>query len=242
MTQEKYRVLIVEDMIDARELMSSYTKKRDELHVVAEARNGEEALGMLQQEKIDLALLDIHLPLMSGIEVLERLPDPPFIIFTTAYDNYAIKAFELGAIDYLLKPIERRRFNAAIDRFLRLAGDSAPAWTLTREVALSFRENRRVCLVPFEDIIYCSAHGKHCIIHTEEQDFDASMMLKEVEEKLPPLNFQRIHKGFVINTRHIASLTHDQGGQYIACIRDSDDTTLPVGRGYVQALKEKLGL
>ncbi len=242
MENKKYTVLIVEDMIDARELIASFVEKRPELTLKATARNGEEALKLLRENNYDLALMDIHLPILSGIEVMEKLDRLPYIIFTTAYDNYAIKAFELGAIDYLLKPIEEERFNRAIHRFTRITSSGGTEAASTRDVALSFRENRRVCLVPHEDIIYCSAHGKHCIIHTEEKDFDASMMLKDAEEKLPPDSFLRIHKGFIVNTHAIASLIHDQGGQYIARIRDADDTVLPVGRAYVQNLKEKLRL
>lgn len=182
METENFSVLIVEDMLDARELMSTYVERRPELILKGTARNGEDALKLLETDEFDLVLLDIHLPLLSGIEIMERLKNPPYIIFTTAYDNYAIKAFDLGAIDYLLKPIEEERFNTAIDRFIQFSKNNEPLHAGTEEVAISFRENRRVCLVPFEDIIYCSAHGKHCIIHTEEKDFDASMMLKEVEK------------------------------------------------------------
>ena len=233
------KVLIVEDMIDARDLLCHYSEAHPNLSVTAVARTGEEALNLIHHGSFDLVLLDINLPILSGIEVVERLDQLPYIIFTTAYDSYAMRAFEIGAIDYLLKPIDRERFDRAIDRALKFKEGEEKSSPAPARYGLTFREKRKSCIVPFDDIIYLSASAKHCIIHTEKKDFEASSMLKEIETKLPQESFQRIHKGYIVNIHHIRTIIHDRGSQYTLYINDSDDTSLPVGRTYLSRLKKK---
>ena len=133
MAQKKaYRVLIVEDDKWSRELIAEWVSMREELHLVARAENGAQALDIIQTEKargadaIDLILLDIQMPGMTGLEFLERIEEPPFVIFTTAHEGYAARAFDVGAVDYLLKPITRERFDRAIDRFIKTVKQNIP--------------------------------------------------------------------------------------------------------------------
>lgn len=240
---DSFSVLIVEDEVPARELLSEYLKLFPELELSGIARNGEEAYNKLSANKYDLLFLDIHLPVMSGIEVLEKMEGKaPYVIFTTAYDKYAIKAFEFGAIDYLLKPFSKDRFRQSVDRFLAAMKENKNVKQNFRQHSLSFRENRVQCLVAFNDIIYLSSHGKHTVIHAKDKDFESASLLKELESKLPDTRFRRIHKQFVVNIEFIAKLQHDSGGQYIAIFNDPDESTLPVGRSYVASLKEILNL
>ncbi len=133
MAQKKaYRVLIVEDDKWSRELIAEWVSMREELLLVARAGNGPRALDVIKSEKargadaIDLILLDIQMPGMTGMEFLERLEEPPFVIFTTAHEGYAARAFDIGAVDYLLKPITRERFDRAIDRFIKTVKQNIP--------------------------------------------------------------------------------------------------------------------
>ena len=235
-----YSVLIAEDELPARELLVDYLLTRSELKLSGIAKDGEEALEKISSEKYDLVLLDIHLPVLSGIEVLERLKKFPYVIFTTAYDKYAIKAFEIGAIDYLLKPFTLERFQQSIDKFINNKKNNYEHVSSTNGLGMSFREKGRHHLLPYKEIIYLSSSGKHTIIHTEEKDFETSILLKEVENKLPDDTFIRIHKQFMVNVQYISVLEYYIGGQYIAFLKDKDENTLPVGRKYVSDLKEKL--
>ncbi len=129
MTQKKYRILIIEDDPYSRELMTNLVALHEELELVASADTGNSALSVIHDPNlspIDLMLLDINLPDMTGIEFLEKLDEFPFVIFTTAYEQYAVKAFEFGAVDYLLKPITQDRFNKGIERFIQFSKDSIP--------------------------------------------------------------------------------------------------------------------
>ena len=116
MQNDLFTVFIAEDEQPARDLLLDYIFKREELKVEGWSKDGEETYNKLCEKEYDLTFLDINMPKMSGIEVLEKLKNPPYVIFTTAYDEYAIKAFEFGAIDYLLKPFSQERFNSAVDK------------------------------------------------------------------------------------------------------------------------------
>lgn len=239
---KRYSVLIAEDMTPARQLMEKYVSLRNELELIGTAKNGGETLQKLQSRKYDLLLLDIHLPVMSGIEVLEKLKNYPYVIFTTAYDKYAIKAFDIGAIDYMLKPIAVDRFHKAIDRFLDFKKDNIEYKPRLKQYGLSFMEKGKHYFVSFNDIIYLSSHGKHTVIHTEERDFEPASLIKDIEKKLDAEMFHRIHKQYVINMHYVACLEYNQGGKYNITLKDDDESLLPVGRTYAAGFKEKLEL
>jgi DNA-binding LytR/AlgR family response regulator len=236
---ETYSVFIAEDEMPARELLVDYLLTRPELKLTGMAKNGEEALEKLSTQTYDLILLDIHLPMLSGIEVLEKLEKKPYVIFTTAYDRYAIKAFELGAVDYLLKPFTKERFDQSIDKYLQMQEGNGSSKDYSEGLGLSFREKGKHHLLAYEDIIYLSSNGKHSVIHTESRDFEAPIILKEIEKKLPDRTFERIHKQYIVNVQYISVLEYYVGGQYIAYLKDGDESSLPVGRKYAPTLKER---
>ncbi|MCP4151440.1 MAG: response regulator transcription factor, partial [bacterium] len=236
---KKYKIFIAEDMAPARKRVRKLAAARLELEPADAAKNGEEAMRMLLSKNYDLLLLDIQLPVISGIEIVERLEQVPYVIFITAYDRYAVKAFELGAIDYLLKPFSVERFNQAIDRFLDTKTTSRNPQLPLHNYSLTFKEKRIQFVLPFTDIIYISSSGKQNIIHTEKKDFQTSGMIKHIEVKLPPGIFVRVHKQFIVNIHFVVSIKHDVGGQYIAIIKDSDESVVPVGRTFLDRLKEK---
>ena len=237
-----YEVLIAEDEAPARELITDYLLTRTELRLAGIARNGEEALRELHSRDYDLVFMDVQLPRMSGIEVLERLPHYPYVVFTTAYDRYALRAFDLGAVDYLLKPFSVERFDRSVDKFLssRLAGDPPPR--NCPDAVLSFRERGRHYLVPCMDIMYVTSFGRKSILHTRDEDIEIGMMLKEVECRVPGDIFARVHRRYLVNIRHIAALEYYIGGQYMIHLKNQDETPLPVGKKFARILKSRLNM
>ncbi len=238
---KKYTVFIAEDMEYARKLLINYLSKWNELQLEGISENGKEALKQLSSKSYDLLLLDVELPVMSGLEVLEKLDKVPYIIFTTAYDSYSIKAFEVGAVDYLVKPISQERFDQAIERFLHRKKSNDLSYGLIKNTSLLFKEQRKQRIVSYDDILFLSSAGKQTIIHTEEKGFKASNIIKELEEKLPANIFTRIHKQYIVNLKYVEKLEHDTGWQYRVILKDPNETVLPVGKDYVSLLKEKIG-
>jgi DNA-binding LytR/AlgR family response regulator len=237
--KELYKVLIVEDFEDQRNELVRLLSFRTECKCIDTAADGEEAYHKLSINKYDLALIDINLPVLSGVEVLEKLDKRPFFIFTTAYDSYTIKAFEIGAIDYLLKPIMEDRLNVALDRAIdRIKNNKIQSFPIKR--CFTFKENRRQKIIPEEKIIFVSSSNKNVIIHTDEKDFFPALQLKDVESRLPGDIFTRIHKQHIVNLHFITGIKSDDGSQYIITLGDIDENILPVGKGYVISLKEKL--
>jgi DNA-binding LytR/AlgR family response regulator len=239
MEDKIYSVMIAEDELPARELLIDYLMTRPEFRLSGIAKNGEDALKIISACKCDLLLLDIQLPVLTGIEVLERLENIPHVIFTTAYDRYALKAFEFGAVDYLLKPFSLERFNQSADRFLAAVSKGQRKKT-AYDIGLSFKEGGRHYLVSYGEIIYLSSHAKRTVIHTEGRDFETAGILKDIEKKLPENLFVRIHKQYVANLMHVSNLEHIIGGQYIAYMKDRDESPLPVGRSFAPSLKNRM--
>ncbi len=237
--EKVYSVLIAEDEVPARELLVDYLLTRRELKLSGLARTGEEALRQMTERNFDLALLDIRLPRLTGLEVLGRLKKPPSVIFTTAYESYALRAFDFGAVDYLLKPFGVDRFNRSIDKFLAtrdLSARDAP------ESGFTVREGGRMHILPYQEIIYVTSHGKNTVIHMVSGDREAPVLLKDVEQRLPSGMFARIHKQHIVNVRYISWIEYLIGGQYLAFLNDEDESSLTVGRKYAPLLKARLGM
>ncbi|HOS40316.1 MAG TPA: LytTR family DNA-binding domain-containing protein [Spirochaetota bacterium] len=235
-------VFVAEDEQPAIELLVEYIGAHPGLKLEGIASNGREALRKLSANPSDLLFLDIDLPVMSGLEVLERLAAPPRVIFTTAYDQYAIRAFELGAADYLLKPFSFERFRTAVDRACATLREGSRPTPAPQRIGLSFRERGTHRIIPYEDIVYVSSNGRTTIVHTENKSFDTNLLLKQVGMRLPSEGFIRIHKQYIVNLRHVSHFKYFIGGQYILHLNDEEQTTLTVGQAYAQALKERLGV
>jgi DNA-binding LytR/AlgR family response regulator len=234
-----YSVFIAEDEEMAINSLLEFITSRSELRLAGISKNGDEALEKLTVSRFDLLILDIHLPHLSAIEVLEGITWTPFVIFTTAHDQYAIKAFDIGAVDYLIKPFSIQRFNRAIDKFIMLY-DHKIEKERKYPVGFSFKDKGKYRVVPYKDIVYFSSHAKNTIIHTDKQDYESMILLKDIEIKLPPDNFRRVHKQFIVNINYIESLEYYLGGQYMAYLNDVDETSIPIGKKYAPILKEIL--
>lgn len=226
-------ILIADDETPARNRLKDLLSDIADIHLVAEAKNGQEALNLAIQQKPDLMLLDIRMPLMDGLEAAEhaqKLTPKPHIIFTTAYDAYAIKAFDLNAIDYLLKPIRLERLQAAIEKVKAIAPVSMEALKPLQKTRshLSIHERGSIVLIPIEEIIYCRAELKYVTIRTKEKEYLLEESLTHLEAELGE-RFIRLHRNCLV-AQHAITGYEKRGGddaeslQWHAMLKDVPET------------------
>lgn len=199
--------LVVDDNIIARTTIRHLAGQVSGLSVVGECSNGIEAFNLLRQEKIDLLLLDIEMPGMTGLELTKNLgTQSPAIIFTTSKKEYAVEAFELNVVDYLVKPITPARFIQAISRAVEWKTEVASSEAGQDRGILFIRDAGMVMRVDIRDILFAEAMGDYVKIHTSERFYMAHCTLKSLEERLPAAEFQRIHRSYIVAIYHIDML------------------------------------
>ena len=244
------RALIVDDEPLARALLRKYCSDSGIVEVAGEAVNGNDALEKIDQLKPDLVYLDIRMPGISGISIPDLLEDPPLIIFTTAYDEYAVKAFEKNALDYLLKPVEYDRFLAATQK----ASEKLASDKLIKEyrenlselnsgagnyvTTISVKHKGDIVLIKTADITCFEAMDDYVTIHVKGRKYMKKVTLKALEGKLDPVIFTRIHRSFIVNLTSAEKLTKDSEGAGILLLHDG--STLPVSASGMNNLKNKL--
>lgn len=206
-------VIVVDDEYHARKLLSGYVSKLPFLTLTGMASNVFEAMTMLQQEKIDIMLLDIQMPEITGLEFARRLKNPPAIIFTTAYSEYAVESYELDVVDYLLKPIAFPRFLQAINKVTdRKSAIDVPKPIVNvinqpvekpEEDSLIIKSGYKVYRINYEELLYVEGQREYVTFHTTKQRITTLFSLKDLEERLPSDQFIRIHKSYIISLKHI---------------------------------------
>lgn len=225
-------ILIADDEAPARNRMRDLLAEIENVAVVAEAKNGKEALDLALQSKPDLMLLDIRMPVMDGIEAAQhaqKIEPKPHIIFTTAFDAYAIKAFDLNAIDYLLKPIRLERLQTAINKAHALQPKQIAALKPLQKMRshLSIHERGRVLLVPIETIIYLRAELKYVTVRTAEREYLIEESLTNLEAEFGE-RFIRLHRNSLVAPQFIAGyekrLNQDNEQQWVAMLKDIPET------------------
>jgi len=225
-------ILIADDEAPARNRMRDLLAEIENLAVVAEAKNGKEAIELALETKPDLMLLDIRMPLMDGIEAAQhaqKLEPKPHIIFTTAFDAYAIKAFDLNAIDYLLKPIRLERLQTAINKAHALKPKQMEALKPLQKMRthLSIHERGRVLLVPIETIIYLRAELKYVTVRTAEREYLIEESLTNLEIEFGE-RFIRLHRNCLVARHFIAGyekrLNQDNEQQWVALLKAIPET------------------
>lgn len=242
------RVLIVDDEAPARrrlrEVLDDCAAQRA-VEVVGEADNGLDALRQVQQIHPDIVLLDIRMPAMDGIECaqhLQKMPHPPAIIFSTAYDAYACQAFELNAVDYLLKPVRAERLARALSKAQPVAAEALERLRQVhpaRRSHLSVSEKGRIVLIPLEDILYLKAELKYVTVRTAQREYLTEDSLTRLEEEFGTV-FTRIHRNCLVangRIREIGKLPGDEDGHFLRL--DGLDERLAVSRRQYSALREK---
>jgi len=240
------RVVIVDDEAPARELLREFLSADDECEIVAECANGFEAVKAVAQFDPDLLLLDIQMPKLDGFEVLELLDRSPIVVFVTAHDEHALRAFEVHALDYLLKPLSHERFQQVMDRVKRAAGhDRQPvaglatslrAKPLQRIVVRG--EDGAIQVIPVSRLDYIEAADDAILLATSGTKLRKQQPISEIATQLDPDRFVRIHRGYVVNIERIEKIELYAKDSRVAILRDG--TRLPVSRSGYQRLKELL--
>jgi two-component system LytT family response regulator len=242
------RVIVIDDEELARKRLRKMLKKYEaELEVVDEARNGEEAVERIDAARPDAIFLDVQMPGFDGFEVVRRLKSKPYIIFATAYDEYAMKAFEENTVDYLLKPIDEKRLDKAVDKLRQLFDRQALRFDenverlLSRLAAspmkrLQVRIGDRIVFIEIDEVVYFEAKDKYTYLHTADQEYIVDLTLAELESKLDATEFVRIHRSTIVNLKHMVELVKWFGGKYKVKLKDKDRTELVVSRGYVDRI------
>lgn len=259
-------VLIVDDEKPARLVLASYLREMPDTAVAGEADNGRAALELATQLNPDVVLLDVEMPGMNGIETAARLPASCAVVFVTAYDRYAIKAFELHAVDYILKPVMPQRLAEALDRIRKLkrvsaatpasAGVEAPAGVAVPEKDLAalvefFRSRQsyasRLTIKNEFEYLVISVFDISCVrvedglvfVYSRGLKYRIETPLKKLEERLDPAVFLRIHRAVLVNKNHIKRIFSPERGRF--AVETSDRLILPVSRDYLASFKTAMG-
>jgi two-component system LytT family response regulator len=247
---EKIRIVIIDDEAPAREIIKHYLKEVDLIEVIDECADGFSGLKSISVMKPDLVFLDIQMPRLTGIELIEVLTEKPEIIFTTAYDQFALRAFELNAVDYLLKPFSKRRFldaiNKAVEKIQFGKGNKEPAsQLLTKKPEISLPVNRVVVrkgnsinIIPVEQIRYVEAQDDYVMIYHSAGKALKQQTMKFYEENLPKADFARIHRSYIVKIEEINRIEPYTKDNHVAVLHSGDK--LPVSRTGYKHLKEEL--
>ena len=243
------KVIIIDDEFLARSMVKEYLKKHPQLEVVAECGDGFEGLKAIQEHQPDLIFLDIQMPKISGFEMLELVENPPAVIFATAFDEYAIKAFEAHAIDYLLKPFDQERFDKAVSKFVAQNRPVAVENTkeLLNDAQLPGSNNRivvkngsKIKIIPVSTVYYLEAADEYVKIHTAEGYFLKKKTMNFFESSLPAAQFVRCHRSYIVNVNEVTRIDPYEKDNYVAKLKAGPQ--VPVSRGGYTKLREVLGL
>ncbi|SHF03189.1 two component transcriptional regulator, LytTR family [Mariniphaga anaerophila] len=245
---EKIRTIIVEDEELARNLLKSFLEDVDNIELIAECENGFEGVKAINEMKPDLVFLDIQMPKITGFELLELLDHKPHIIFATAYDQYALKAFEYNAADYLLKPYSKDRLVEAIgkvaERIKTEGSDSDIAEKVSeypKEEPLDrivVKDRYKIHIIPVDQVRYIESMDDYVMIYTPENRYMKQKTMKYFENTLDPKNFVRIHRSYIVKVEEIQEIQQYEKESYIVILHDK--TKLKVSKTGYKNLKDIL--
>jgi two-component system, LytTR family, response regulator len=213
--------------------------------LIGEANDGASAVRVIDELRPDLVFLDVQMPEGTGLEVLERISHDPLVIFTTAYDRYAVTAFELQAVDYLLKPFGEERLARALDRVATTTESRQSAQRARTALStgdgpidrLLVRDRGRLVPVAVRDIVRLEAGDDYTSVHTKGRSYLVYLTLQDFERMLEASKYVRIHRSHVVNMEHVTQFIPTDGGRFV--LEMADGTKLPVSRGYAKALRER---
>jgi two-component system LytT family response regulator len=246
----KIRTIIIEDEKLARSRLKRMLAKYENIEILGEAHNGQEGLELIEKIQPDLIFLDIKMPLLSGFEMLTKLEKSPSIVFTTAYDQYALQAFEENTVDYLLKPISNGKLERAISKVNKILqkGSQFPIdWErLLKTIKVkeniikrfSVKVGERIFLIPDQEIQFFNAEDKYTFLNTAKDSYIIPFTLKELEDKLDQDLFSRVHRSFIVNIDQIASIHKWFGGKLQLKMKNGKE--IIVSQNYVNDFKQKI--
>jgi DNA-binding LytR/AlgR family response regulator len=231
--------LIADDEPIAREIIQNYCRHFPVLNVVASCSNALEAKTEMQKQKIDILFLDINMPVLDGIAFLKTIKNQPQVIFTTAYKEYALNAFDLAACDYLLKPFSLERFIVAVDKAIGQLNKALPliqpiSIETKSEEYLFIKTDSKIYKVLYADILYAEAQGNYTKIVTVSNILMPGMTFSNFEQQLPKSLFIRVHRSFIINK---SSISHIEGNRVFI-----NRIEIPIGNNYKEEFMKELGL
>ena len=244
-------VVIIDDEPLARLIVQEYLQDFPQLKIVQECNNGFEGIKAIMQYEPELIFLDIQMPKINGFEMLELIEQPPAVIFTTAFDEYAIKAFEAHAVDYLLKPFSKERFAKAVDKFLQ-QGNSMQQKAATQNLLQSVNElpaqqerivvktAGKIKIIPIPEIHYLEAADDYVKIHTKEGAFLKNKTMGYFENTLPEQQFVRTHRSYIINIQQITRIEPYEKENHLAILKSG--AQIPVSKGGYAKLRMVLGI
>jgi two-component system LytT family response regulator len=244
------KAIIIDDEQLARGIVREYLQQYPDIEIAQECENGFEGLKAIQQHQPDLVFLDIQMPKITGFEMLELVENPPAVIFTTAFEEYAIKAFESHAIDYLLKPFSKERFDKALQKWQQQNRQErqsdtkqlleAPELHPGKQSRIVLKDNGKIKIIPAVNIHYLEAADDYVKIHTAEGSFLKNRTMGFFEQSLDPQNFIRIHRSFLINVHLITRIEAYDKDSHLAVL--SIGVKLPVSKSGYARLKDALGI
>jgi|ERR1044072_359985 DNA-binding LytR/AlgR family response regulator len=236
---KQIKCIIVDDEPLSRELLENHIERIPFLDLVKSCADAFDAIDVLQTETIELLITDIQMPRINGLELIKSLSNPPFIIFATAFSNYAIEGYDLNAVDFLLKPISFERFLKAINKAKKdidqKSGESAAANNKQQVQHLFVKDGLRLSKILFEDILYVEGMKDYIKIVTKQRNIVTYMRMKSIEEVLPESQFIRIHKSYIIHIPAIKSVL----GNSIELVNNE---SIIISKQHKQELIERLGI
>lgn len=218
--------LIVEDEPLAADILQDYAKQIPFLQLKGVCTDAIFALEIMQQERIDLIFLDIHLPGLKGLDFLKSLQNPPAVILTTAYHEYALQGYELNVVDYLLKPIEFQRFVAAVNKVDKLAV------SLGRRDTLVIHAERKSVVLPIDEVLYIESQKEYIRVQTLDSSYSSRYSISKLESELDPFRFLRVHRSFIVSLQKIKAFDDHS--------IELSGKTIPIGGNYKEAVASAL--
>lgn len=242
------KIVIIDDEPLARSIVNEYLQSHPDLQVVAECNDGFEGVKAIMQHKPDLIFLDIQMPKINGFEMLEILDEKPAVIFTTAFDEFAIKAFETNAVDYLLKPFDKSRFENALKKWSEKSNSDKVVEALIENPNKQPDEKSRIVvrtggeieIVPAGDIIYIEAYDDYVKLFTKDSYYLKKKTMNYYEQTLDNSVFFRTHRSFIINLQQLSRIEPMEKNSYVAVMKNSKK--VPLSRSGYSRIKELLGI
>jgi two-component system, LytTR family, response regulator len=240
------KAIIIDDEPLARSIIKEYLQWYSTITIAAECNDGFEGIKAIQQYQPELIFLDIQMPKINGFEMLELVDEPPMVIFTTAFEEYAIKAFEANAADYLLKPFSKERFDKAMQKMLAQKNNLVPAvvatalQTHTSSNRIVVKDNGKIKIIPLAMVQYLEAADDYVKIYTTEGHFLKKKTMQFFEDSLPAQEFIRIHRSYIVNAQLITRITPYEKESHLALL--TTGVQVPVSKAGYAKLKTILGI